>query len=118
MSGEFSFSWEQSLILCAASMVDHIGYGGSNIPHGVFKGLVIRGFLAPHPRGYEITPEGIVAAHKQRGRQWTGSGPTSASSGSKNSAPKDYPPRRLPTSFGVSTPSSSPATPSSEKSIG
>lgn len=28
------------------------------VPHGVYRSLIIRGYLRPHKLGYEITPEG------------------------------------------------------------
>lgn len=53
----------QSLILTAAANVDHIGFEtGSNIPHGVFRSLVIHGLLRHHPHGYEITDMGRAKA--------------------------------------------------------
>jgi hypothetical protein len=52
------------LILKAASRVDYLPYRTEfqiNLPHGVWRSLVIRGFLYRTKDGWEITPEGRAA---------------------------------------------------------
>lgn len=47
----------QHLLLLAAASVDAVPQY-SVIPFGVYHSLVLRGLLAPHRHGFEITPEG------------------------------------------------------------
>jgi hypothetical protein len=53
----------QHLILLAAAGVDLDDWipAFAVVPHGVYRSLVIRGLLRPHPRGYAITDEGRSA---------------------------------------------------------
>lgn len=54
-------SWGQHLILQAASQVDYLPFRvqvQSNLPFGVWRSLVARGYLRHHQWGWTITPEG------------------------------------------------------------
>ena len=66
----------QKVIVQAAAMVDYLGHKSSNIPAGIFKGLVSpRGLLRDHPLGYEITNEGRAVAReleRRNGREVDG----------------------------------------------
>jgi ribosomal protein S19E (S16A) len=48
------------LVLTAAAQVDHLGFpsSGTSIENGVFRSLVIKGYLAHHKHGYQITDYG------------------------------------------------------------
>lgn len=54
-------SWSQYLILQAAYYVDYLPFRvqvQSNLPFGVWRSLVARGYLRHHMWGWTITPEG------------------------------------------------------------
>lgn len=51
----------QLLVLQAAAQVDYLSFRAqrqTNLRHGTWRSLVIRGYLRPVPSGWEITPEG------------------------------------------------------------
>lgn len=60
-------SWRQELVLKAAASVDYLPWRHTfvetpgTIPHGVYRSLVMHGYLRHHPCGYEVTPEGREA---------------------------------------------------------
>ena len=60
------FTWQQELVLKAAAQAECIPFqpfvdeGPGMIANGVFRSLVIKGFLQQHPFGFQITPEGLL----------------------------------------------------------
>lgn len=64
------FTWRQKLVLRAASAVDYLPFRAlrqiTSIPSGVYKSLVIAGYLQQHKGGWEITPMG-----REQARWWT-----------------------------------------------
>ena len=60
MSNGF-LTWRQKLVLRAALSVDYLDFRTrlqANIPEGVYRSLVKRGYLRKHKHGWELTPEG------------------------------------------------------------
>lgn len=54
-------TWKSKLVLRAAMSVDYLEFRAkfqTNVPSGVFRSLVRRGYLRNHPKGWEVTPEG------------------------------------------------------------
>jgi hypothetical protein len=54
-------TWRQKLVLRATMGVDYLPLRAqlqANIPTGVYRSLVRRGYLRKHSRGWVITPEG------------------------------------------------------------
>lgn len=63
-------SWQQALILDAASYVDSLPFEAQfqiSIPYGTWRSLVVRGLLRPSfaKEGWEITPDGISLIRKK-----------------------------------------------------
>lgn len=56
-----NLTWRQKLVLRAALSVDYLELRTqlqANIPTGVFRSLVKRGFLRQHKKGWELTEKG------------------------------------------------------------
>ena len=54
-------TWRQTLVLKAALQVDYLpvtSFRACNIPYGVFRALVYRGFLRQTEKGWEATDKG------------------------------------------------------------
>jgi hypothetical protein len=61
-------SWAQHLILSAAVKVNYLPLHVRhqiNVPYGVWRSLVLRGLLQPHPLGWEITERGQKLIEKK-----------------------------------------------------
>jgi hypothetical protein len=54
-------SWAQHIVLSAAVQVDYLPHRAwlqIDVPHGVWRSLVIRGLLEPHRYGWQATRQG------------------------------------------------------------